>query len=206
MTTFPRMADILPVGISGKVRLVHFTVSEADAKFTMLRAACNGRDEYVPPGTYVRLVMNHGVMMSDTPMEQRSNREVVYHARGHVLIAGLGLGMILHPICEKPEVTKVTVVELDPDVIKLVSPSLPAKVEVVQGDIFEWKPAKGTKYDCIYMDIWQGICEDNLKGMATLHRRFAKCKAPGAWMGSWQRNLLLSRRASSRRSTSIWGR
>jgi len=68
-----------------------------------------GRDTYIRPGRYARLHVGHVLMMSDTDMERRSNVQVVQQARGHVLIAGLG--MILHPILAKPEVTRVTVVE-----------------------------------------------------------------------------------------------
>jgi spermidine synthase len=199
------MADILPEGTSGNVRLEHFEVTEADAAFTRMRAAFNpGRDEYVPAGRYAKLVVNGVLMMTDTPMEHGTNREVVRHATGHVLIGGLGLGMILQVIAAKPKVTKITVIELSPDVAKLVGPYLPSKVEVVQGDIFEWKPQKGTKFDTIYHDIWPHITEENLPEMTRLHRRFSHYKAPGAWMDSWCRDTLLRRRAQRRRQRHCW--
>ncbi len=196
--TFPRMAEVVPEGKSGNVRIEHFTVSELDSKFTAIRAAVNGRDEFVAPGVYARLYVGGALMMSDTEMERRSNFKVVFNAHGHVLIAGLGLGMIAHPIVKKPEVTKVTIVELSPDVIKLVGPTLPKKVEVVEGNIFTWRPPRGTKFDTLYFDIWAGICVDNLEDMAKLHRRYARFKAPEAWVESWQRGHLQAQRSRTR--------
>jgi Ribosomal RNA adenine dimethylase len=195
---FPVVADILPEGTSGRVRIEHFTVTEKDAEFTALRAAFKGRDEYVAPGRYVRLYVGGELMMSDTGMEKRSNVEVVSRAKGHVLIAGLGIGMITHPIAAKKEVKSITIVEKSPDVIKLVAPTLHKKVTVVEGDIFTWVPPK-TKYDTLYFDIWAGICTDNLDDIAKLNRRFARYKAQGAWSDSWQRDLLLHRRRQESR-------
>lgn len=198
--TFPKMAEKLPAGALGIARVEHFTVSEEDSKFTSIRAVLN-RDEFVPAGTYARLYVGRTLMMSDTAMEQVSNLAVVRHAHGHVFIAGLGLGMILHPILEKPEVTKVTVVEKYGDVIKLVSPTLPhqEKLETIEADVLTWKPAKGTKYDTIYFDIWPNITGDNLEDMTLLHRRFAHFKAPGAWMNSWKRDYLLDQKRAMKR-------
>lgn len=203
--TFPSIPKVLPEGQLGLATVKHFEVSEADSKFTAMRAmfAHGGRDNYVPPGKYAQLFVGHTLMMSDTAMERRSNFEVVRRSHGHVFIAGLGLGMILHPILAKPEVTRVTVVEKYADVIKLVGPTLPQeKLEIVEADVLDWKPAKGTRYDTVYFDIWPDINEDNLEDMAKLHRRFAHFKTPDAWMDSWMKETLQSRkRANKRRGT-----
>jgi spermidine synthase len=194
------MAEIVPEGSVGEARVEHFTVSEQDSKFTSIRALVNpGRDEFVEPGTYARLIVCGATMMSDTRMERRSNVGVLHHASGHVLIAGLGLGMIIHPIAAKKEVKSITIIEKSADVIALVAPTLPKKkVTVVEGDIFTWTPPKGTKYDTIYFDIWVNITTDNLDDMAKLNRRFARFKAEGAWVYSWQRDRLLYDRRRER--------
>lgn len=200
MIQFPSLAKIIPEGISGKVEIRHVEVTPQAADMTQLRAAIHRRmDDYVPAGVYAHLLVNGTLMMSDTPMEQRTNRQVIRQAHGHVLIAGLGLGMILHPIAAKPEVTKVTVVEMSPDVVKLVGPYLPKKVEVVEADIFEWKPVKGTKFSTIYHDIWPYVTLDNLPEMIKLHRRFGQYKTSDGWMDSWQRDTLLAQRAQQQR-------
>jgi spermidine synthase len=202
MKLFVDMHKILPEGKQGIAEIKHIEVTKKDESWTRIRAAMHP-EEYVEAGHYVQLLINGSVMMSDTQMEKRSNIGVICEARGHVLIAGLGMGMILPPILARKEVKSVTVIEKSRDVIDLVEPSLlkikgGRKLKVIEADIFDWKPEKGTKFDVIYFDIWPNICTDNLLGMATLHQRFAKCKAPGGWMNSWKREHLLSERRRDR--------
>jgi hypothetical protein len=203
------MQPHVPAGQSGRWAVEHFTVSQKDSERTRLFSF--GRD-YVPPGDYVRLALRRegateggAVVMSDTPMEQHTNLGVAHEARGDVLIAGLGIGMVLWRILHKPEVDTVLVVERSADVIALVLPAMMKhphadKLAVVEGDIFEWKPEPGRKFDCIYFDIWTDVCTDNLADMAKLHQRFKGRKKPGAWMDSWQRGTLKYRREQERRA------
>lgn len=194
--TFPEMAKIVPQGASGNVKIEHFTVTKADSERTLMRCR---RDEYVAPGSYARLLVDGEVMMSDTRFEQRTNMEVLRRASGDVLIAGLGLGMVLHGIAAKREVRSVTVIEANPNVIRLVGPTVPSKVTVIEGDIFTWRPAKGTKFDTIYHDIWLNVTTDNLDEMTKLHRAFCRNLNPGGWQGSWMRDELRYQRAADKR-------
>ena len=188
MKGFVPMAPILPQGESGNVKLDHFTVSKADADRHQLSCMFNG-ELPVKPGTYARLWVDGQVMMSDTPMEQRDNSYVVYKAKGDVFIAGLGLGMIVAAMAEKPEVTSITVVEKSDDVIKLVAPALTKqvgdKLTIIEDDIFDYKPERNRKWDTIYFDIWPTICSSNLDEMSTLHRRFGRRKPTDGYMSSW---------------------
>ncbi len=189
MATFPSMVDIVPEGQVGLARVEHFEINQHRSDMSMLR----GSIDYVLPGKYACLKISGGLVMSDTRMERMTNGTVVYRARGHVLIAGLGLGMILHPILAKPEVTRVTVLEKHQDVIDLVTPTIPdptGKLEILQADVFAWKPPAGTKFDVQYFDIWPGMNIEYLAEMARLHRRYARYKAEGAWVGSWCREIL----------------
>ena len=193
---FPNIAEILPEGKKGVAEISHFVVDEDAAKWSRLRSAINGgREEPVEPGKYARLSINGGLMMTNTQMEQNSNCRVLHRATGNVLIAGLGIGMILLPILAKPEVKSVTVIEKYQDVIDLTELHLRAsagenakKLCIIQADIFDWKPAKGVKFDTIYFDIWPDISPDNLPEMTRLHRRFSHYKAPLCWMDSWMRS------------------
>lgn len=200
MVSFDPMVQHIEPGKQGVAEIRHVTVSEKESESTRLYSIIKrDRGAYVPAGDYVHLYVNGQLMMSDTPMEQRTNRHFVQVANGDVLIAGLGIGMVLLPVLQDPKVKSVTVVEKYQDVIDLVWVKSP-KLNIVCADIFDWKPAKGTKYHTIYFDIWPDVLEDNLEEMATLHRRFSKCKvSPGAWMGSWMREELLSRRRLNRR-------
>ena len=198
MHPFTPMVEILKPSEAGCARLSTFTVS----KEASLRSGFRSH-EYVPEGDYMRLQVNGELVMSDTRMEQRSNLEVVAQAKGHVLIFGLGMGMIIVPILANPEVETVTVVELCADVVNLVHPHLIylpgfAKLTVEVGDAFKFKPPR-RDYSCIYFDIWHDINTDNLQDIATLHRRAARWKAPGAWCSSWMHSELLLRRRREQR-------
>jgi predicted membrane-bound spermidine synthase len=143
--------------------------------------------------------------MSDTPSEIRDHRGAIYNARGHVLIFGLGIGMVAKAILDKPEVTKVTVVDLSPDVIKLVGPTLLAKygdkLEIIEADALTWKPPKGVRYGAVWADIWDEISEDNLKEMSTFNRRYGRLSD---WHGNWGESIAKAQRARNKRPLYGW--
>ena len=173
----------LPEGSLGAWAVKKFAVSEKDSSWTAMRAAVKGRG-YVPSGTYTQLVhRQRGLIMSDTPDERRDHFEAVHRARGHVLINGLGLGMVLAAILKKPEVTKATIVEIDPDVVALVGPHYrDSRVELVTASAFDYQPPKGVRYGAVWHDIWDHICGDNLPEMTRLKRKYGRLTD---WQGCW---------------------
>lgn len=182
---FPDMTTVVPAKKRGSVVVSHYEVSPMDS----LTSLFHGPGQYCPPGKYAVLRVDGQVMMSDTRMERTSNLEVVEKAKGQVLVAGLGLGMILHPIAAKAGVKEILVLEKSRDVIKMISPTIPRKVEVVCVDVFDWEPLE-KQWNTIYFDIWPTISQDNLLEMSVLHSKFRKRLAPGGWMGSWCRDFL----------------
>jgi spermidine synthase len=194
---FISMADKVPEGSLGKAIIKHFTIGPIGEEISALRAIIqNDPDEALGQGSYCQLFVDGVLMMSDTPMEHRTNVEVVDRAHGYVFIAGLGIGMILIPILQKPEVTKVTVVEKSQDVIDLVGPNFTnPKLEIVCADVYNYIPQTGTKYDTIYFDIWPNLSSYELRDMERLHKRYQKYRAVGGWMESWKRKELRKRLA-----------
>lgn len=185
---FPQMTAILAPQKQGIAEIDHYTVTPLQSRMSALR-----RGAYCPEGRYATLRVGRTLMMSDTMLERRSNREVVTNSRGDVLIAGLGLGMILHPILARAKVQSVTVVEKYQDVIDLVLPTLPAeKLTIICADIHHWTPEKAARFSTIYFDIWPDICTDNLEAIKQLHRRFRRylLRDGEEWMGSWQHEEL----------------
>lgn len=179
----------VPEGSRGKWTVSKFTVSEEDAKFSALRAAIKGRG-YVSAGTYTQLTcQGRGIVMSDTPDERRDHYVAVRMACDHVLINGLGLGMVLGAILKKEKmgvksVSKVTVVELDADVIELVGPTYAndSRVEIVHASAFDYQPPKGVEYGAVWHDVWDSICGDNLPEMTKLKRKYGR---RADWQGCW---------------------
>jgi hypothetical protein len=141
---------------------------------------------WVTPGAYTKLVIDGEVMMSDTPHEDATCAELLLHARGSVLIAGLGIGMVLPPVLAKPTVTRVLVLEKYAEVIALVAASVAhPKLEIRQADVL-LDPVPTEEFDTVYLDIWPTLSDLNLPEMAALRRRFAPCyRTRKTWVGCW---------------------
>lgn len=214
---FERMADIVPPGTNGSSRVEHLVVTEEQAKFQALRAAINPHRGEVPiqPGTLCQLFVNNQLMMSDSKSEHYSNAEVLRRANGDVLIAGLGLGMVLLPICKKPEVRSVLVLENNVDVMSLVATPIrqalgpdTSKLTVVLTDAFQWSLPKDQLWDVLYFDIWPDITTDNLPEMTKLKRKFARRLRrdnPKAWMGAWCERELKRRKRHEDHEQRLYG-
>lgn len=169
-------------GQIGEAAISHFTIKTVEQGITSFREPHN----WVPPGDYVRLHIGGQLVMSDTPMEWRTNLPIIYAARDHVLINGLGIGMVPTAILRKPQVEKVTIVEKSADVIALVGPSLnDPRVSIIHADALDYQPPKGVRYGAVWHDIWPSISGDNYPDMKRLHRKYARL---ADWQGSWCRD------------------
>ena len=179
MFVFPVLHKIIPESSCGYARVQHF-----------------GKDNQ----RRCRLYVDGAPIMTESAFEQVTNIEVVERAHGRVLIAGLGLGMILWPIAEKSDVTEIVVVEKSADVIALVGPHIPERVEVIHDDIRFWRPAHHGKFNVIWFDI------EALNTIAALRQEVrelfrpflahlvSRDVDPNRWMNSWQRTALRERR------------
>jgi hypothetical protein len=187
----------VPEGRSGAWIVERFTVDESGSAWSFI----TGKGRGVSPGTYTRLKRDGSfdVTMSDTPDEYRDHLEAIRMAKGHVLLNGLGLGCVLQCCAEKPEVTKITVIERSEDVIALVAPHYREKygnkIEIIHADAMEYKPPKGVRYGAVWHDIWDNMCEDNLPQMHTLHRKYGRRTD---WQGSWGRSLIEYRKRQTK--------
>lgn len=150
---FPRMSTVLPCLEHGEVQVEHL-------------------DE--PEGRIAALYVGHRLWMSDTLTERADHLRALQEAHGHVLVAGLGLGMFPLAAALKPEVERVTVVEIDPDTTQAILPHLlqhAKNIEVVQADIFQFQPPM---FDFGWLDIWEDIHMDNLVEMTRLRHRLLR--------------------------------
>jgi len=178
----------IPDGQSGAWSVERFVVGEEEAKIERMRSAFSGfRQLSVWPGTYVCLNGPGGLWMSDTPSEAVDHYAPIRRAGvvgGHCLVTGLGLGLVTEALLAISAVKRVTVVELESDVIALVGPTLRERwgdrLEIVQADALTWRPPRGLRYSVVWHDIWQVLCGDNQASMTKLKRRYA-------FRADWQR-------------------
>lgn len=168
----------IPDGVAGVWRVERFEIPKTAMLFTFGHRAPS-------PGTYTRLMRGETLVMSDTPAERRDHYSPVWEAKGLCLVNGLGLGMVAKAILNKPQVERLTIVEISKEVIDLVAPHVAdPRLEIVNSCAFAYQPPKGVRYGMVWHDIWDDICGDNLPQMHKLHRKYGRrCD----WQGSWCR-------------------
>lgn len=79
----------------------------------------------------IALLRDDKTWMSITPLEIESHMLAQYSAKGNVVVAGLGLGMIANSLLGKHTVTRLTVLEYDSDLIENYSSLLEGDSKVL---------------------------------------------------------------------------
>jgi len=113
----------------------------------------------------VPILAKQGVVwMSLSPLEVYTLREPLSFVEGHVLIAGLGMGWLTDRVCGHPNVTKVTQIEVDPDILQFFGTPLLRRhfnLELIEGDAYQYLKNFDEGWDCILFDIWPTYGEAN---------------------------------------------
>lgn len=107
-------------------------------------------------------ILENGVeWMTVTPNEIETMRAPIAAAHGRVLTLGLGLGYFAFCTAEKDDVSRVTVVERDADVIDLfqtfILPQFPSKekIKIVKADAFDYlETLTPDDFDYLFADLW----------------------------------------------------
>lgn len=206
MKKLPLWKVELAEGTRGPWKIEKFSISDDDARRFNVISAFNDSpvvgDRSVVAGTYTRLTNDGAVVMSDTPAEMRDYVEFISMARrygGHVFMSGLGIGLGIENLINIPIVERITVVENNADVIKLVGEQYMVRdprVRIIQCDAFDWKPAKRGVYSVVFHDIWPTISEENLPEMRRLSFMW---RGKAKWIGYWNREGCRMQRRDSLR-------
>lgn len=117
---------------------------------------------------YPAVLENGRIWMTVTPLEINTMRHAVKKARGKVLAYGLGLGYFAYMAALKEEVSSVTVVDCNEDIIGLfkeyIFPQfgvLQNKIRIVHQDAFEYaeKIMPNEGYDFVFTDLWHDVSD-----------------------------------------------
>jgi hypothetical protein len=136
----------------------------------------------------------HGTWMTDLPCELvQMHDELAKHARGTVLVGGLGLGILPRMVAQMERVKRVVVVEQDQRVVDLVwpllEPQLLGKGEVRVADIHSFEP-KRKEFTVALLDTWQNTSEMTwVFDVVPLRRRFRHAIRS---IHCWQEDAMLS--------------
>ena len=192
------MVDLVPEGECGDAKITHLSLSQERADldnrifaFDHLKMLGDRWQEAnLIPGTYCKLTIGGELFMTDGPIEEATNRNFVEAAKGDVLIAGLGIGMVLPVLFDRRAVRSVTVIEKLSEVIELVGPHYASykRLAIEQGDAYRWQPTDGRRFDTIWLDIWPDINTDHIRPQIVMRRRYSEFLKPGGWIGVWGHN------------------
>jgi len=111
-------------------------------------------------------------------------------AKGHVVVMGAGMGVILYNILLKNQVTQVTLVERDPLVIDLLRQITNLnewvgidKLHIDIVDAFDYRPVQPV--DFLYVDIWANPGDPD----ALLHTQQIQEQVHAATVGWWTQEI-----------------
>lgn len=101
--------------------------------------------------------------MVDDPPHWWSMQNYAKHSYGNVLVAGLGLGLVTSELMKNIDVNSITVIEINRDVIDLISPLILRNndnVTVIEEDFYEFisfgnpEDYNHENFDRIIVDLW----------------------------------------------------
>lgn len=133
---------------------------------------------------YIDIISRNRYWMSITINEVNTMKKEIKEATGDVLTLGLGLGYYAYMVSMKDDVSSVTIVETDQDVIDLFEQYiLPQfankdKIKIINQDAFEFmENLEDGKYNYCFCDIWidSQDCIPYLK-LKTICTKFKKTK------------------------------
>ena len=116
---------------------------------------------------YLAVIKDDVVWMSTDPNEINTMDSSIKKAKDNVLAFGLGLGYFPIMCASKKEVTSVTIVEKDPEIIKIFKKHIlplfeyKEKIHIIEDDAFKYARGDLSRYDYLFIDIWHNP-EDGL--------------------------------------------
>jgi hypothetical protein len=131
------------------------------------------------------LMRDNRVWMSLSPVEIESLAPHVAHMRGHVVIAGLGMGLALYNALLRPAVRQITVLELDSEVIALFAAIMrpdmagSGRFSIEQVDARDWRTTESVDFLCA--DIWDKIGALEAAADTRIMCRNMRPKSAGYW-------------------------
>jgi hypothetical protein len=189
----------LPEGKEGNVEVKH-TLRKNFEIVSTRETLLTGKEplsvQLAEPITVHLLFEDNLLWIADWPIEVRQHREALerMRPRGHVLVGGLGLGIMACLLAEHPEVEHVTAVEIAPEVSRLCNPHR-SNVEIITMDLRDYlRSLDEWEFDSAFIDIWRDTSEGAWWEEVLPIRRIIG-KQFGPWVGGdvqyWAEDIML---------------
>ena len=113
-------------------------------------------------------------IMSSNLFERLTNQNFIDHAKGDIIIFGLGLGLVIFPLLNDSEITSITVIDKSVDIIDNIGPIIKKydvndKLTIINGDVFTYyQQLNDAKFDVAYFDYWNIVDSTIYNDMETL--------------------------------------
>ena len=137
---------------------------------------------------YNFLWINKYLWMWDIPVERLAQKKIAEQARGNVLVAGYGLGIVQKFLLKNPKVNSFLTIEIFPEVIQKCKENY-KKIygEFVICDFYDYKTNK--KYDCVIGDIWEDIVPESLNDYIKFKKKAQSLLKPNGKMLAWGKDF-----------------
>ena len=147
--------------------------------------------------SWASLHQPHGeIVMEDSRHQLCQHLPILQHARGRVLVTGLGLGCVVRALAANADVDRVDVLEIDRDIIERVGPEWDSdpRVTLIEHDALTY-PTNAERWNFAWHDLW---CDPHAPGgepLEMLHAKVLKhfadvCEKQGAWrLPRWLRRF-----------------
>jgi hypothetical protein len=141
------------------------------------------------------LILKRGddIWMSLTPMELESMLPHIHGASGKVTVIGGGLGVYLFNVLRKPEVTSVTLIEKDPEIVRLLVEmgvfswdDGEDKLKIITSDAMNLDPRDPRNFsavrpDFMFVDIWMNMNDERAVAMTQIIQSKLDAEVVGIW-------------------------
>lgn len=146
----------IPEGQIGEHSIVHYTLENEQDWHPYFVNYANARRESLHLKKYTVLLRNNHwlTVMQDSFTEFEEHQWLWGNATGDILVTGLGIGYVNEWLIKAPNITSVTIIEKNQDVIDLVWDNCTKddRFTLIHADANTWEPPEGTTYDCIWLD------------------------------------------------------
>jgi hypothetical protein len=113
------------------------------------------------PYRFLALLENNEIWMSVNPNEIETMKKPIKNANGNIVVFGLGLGYFPYMCSLKKEVTHITIVENNQDIINLFKEKLlplfehKEKITIIKSDAFKYlKTIENDMFTYGFVDLW----------------------------------------------------
>jgi hypothetical protein len=201
MKEFIDLTEIYPNRVKFGNYLIIHTLSNSNIENTNILNFYNCTSNPTKTKVTALYYKNNDVVeciMSDNLFERLTNRNFLNTANGNVLLFGLGIGVNILPLLEDEEISHITVVDINSEIVDAIGPYIKNcdvnnKLTIITGDAFTYyQQLSETQFDVIYFDIWHFINSSTRTDMEILKELYKNNIKESGQIMYWCEDLFIN--------------